>query len=161
LRTLLNQSAAYRVIWNDSAFDEQVAAASAARTHPLLIQSQYVRVRRQRASFAHLAEHVNARGELARQFIEDIAKRRIAAPRERAVRNLSELDVVVDVDEAAREAVGKEPGDEEWEIPDFAKAIALAAAARLQRARETNPERLVGSARRGSRCTNPVSRFTR
>src|SRR5258705_2287619 len=130
--TLLNHSTAHRVIRDDSALDEQIAAAPAAGPHPFLIESQHVGVGREGTPFTDLAEHVDARRKFAGEFVEHVTERGIAAPSERSIRALSQLDVVIHVDQAAREAVSEETGDEQRQVADFAEAVALAAPARLQ-----------------------------
>src|SRR5262249_10181982 len=121
-----------------------------ARSHPFLVQSQDVGIRRERAALTYLAKDIHERGELAGKFVEHIAERHVSTARKRTVRALPKLNVVVDVDETARQAVGEKARDEEREITDFAKPIALDAAARLQCAREPDAKRFVGGSGRRS-----------
>jgi hypothetical protein len=147
---LLNQSTAYGAIRNNSSFYEQVSAAAAARPHPFLIQSQDVGVRRKRAALTDLTQDIDERRELAGKFVEHITERRVSTTGERTVGALAELNVIVHVDEAASEAVGKKPGDEERQVADFTKAVALSRATCLQGTREADAQWLVADSRRRS-----------
>ena len=139
---LLNESTAHRAIWNNSTFREQIPAPPAAGPQPFLIQSEDVRVRRERAALADFPQDIDAGGELAGELVEHVAEGRIAMSCERCVRAFAKLNVIVDVDEAAIQAVGEEAGDEQGQVANFAQAIPLAAAAGLQRTGEANAERL-------------------
>ncbi len=115
----------------------------APRSKPFLIQPQDVGIRRQCAAFADFGENIDARGKLAGKFVEDVAECRIAAPRERPVRAFSELNVIVDGDEAASETVGEKAGDEKRQIANFTEAVTLTAASCLECAGQPDAERLV------------------
>src|SRR6185503_20992552 len=93
-------------------------------------------------ALAHLAEHVDEGCELVGQLVEDISERVIGVIRQRTIGALAEMNVVVDIDEAAVEAVGEEPGDEQRLIAHLAETVTLCDAGGLEGARESGAKRL-------------------
>ena len=69
-------------------------------------------------------------------------KRLVLGPAQRAVGVLAHRLVVVDVDQAAAEAVREEAGHEQREVAEAAQAGALLGAAALERASEPERQRL-------------------
>src|SRR5688572_21664443 len=112
-RTSLHEARSYRSVRNDASGRQNVATPPAPRPDPLFVEPQEVGVRAQRGALADLAEDVHIGGELARKFVEHLPKRVVALPCEGTIGAFAELYVIVHVDEAAVEAVGEEPGNEE------------------------------------------------
>src|SRR5580704_18363445 len=103
---------------------ELAVAPRATGLQPYLVQAQDVGIRARPVPLAHLVERIDHWLELARQLTEYAgecpAARMPGRVRQRVVGTTAHGDVVVDVDQLAREAVGKEPGDEKRHV---AKAL--------------------------------------
>ena len=96
------------------------ARTLAAGLDPQLVQAQPVAIRMLVGALADLVERVDHRRELRGQLGEHLAQRaaarRAAILGERAVGSSTHGDVVVDVDQLARETGGEEPGDEQRDV---------------------------------------------
>ena len=108
--------------------------ARTAGLEPDLVQPQDVGLGVASRRIADLAQRIHQRLELGRQFgkypSQDLPAAARQAARQRAVGAAAHRDVIVDVDQLARKAVGEEAGDEQRHI-----AQALQAAFALERAR--------------------------
>ena len=125
---------------------QQRVAAAAAGLEPDLVEAQDVLVGMGMGRLGELVERIDHGLEFLRQLREDVAEHPALAPGQRfgehGVGAPAHGDVIVDVDQLAREALREEAGDEERDVSQALQAaVAVAGAARLERLRQHDHQR--------------------
>src|SRR6185437_15052646 len=116
---------------------EQRIGAAASGLEPDLVEPQDVLVGMRVGGLGQLVEGIHHGLEFLRQLREDVAQHPALAPGQHLTKDAvgapAHRDVIVDVDELAREALRKEAGDEERDIAKpLQVAVAVVGRARLE-----------------------------
>src|ERR1700722_1209891 len=126
---------------------ENLIGAPASGLQPDLIEAQDVAIRMPVGGLRKLVQGIDERLEFLRKLGEYRAQHPARAARvrhcKRSVGASAHRDVIVDVDELARETLGKEAGNEERYAPEpLQAAVAVLGRGRLEGLRKHDGERL-------------------